>query len=455
MTASVSETLADWLTALDSAQLSDDAATGTLHSLIDAVCLGYAARNEDYVQMLLSGWDAGIGAAVAIGGERTMDAASAAMVNGTAIHGEDFDNTYEGCPVHTATVVVPTVLALAEEYGVSGQRAFAAMAGGIEVMCRMGLIAGTNIHKSGFHPTAVIGAMGAAAAAGVAMGLERRSLVHAFGLAGSMASGIIEYLADGSWTKRMHAGWAAQAGIRAARMARAGFVGPTTVFEGTHGFYFAFAGDKTPDMAPLVQDLGTRWEAGRLSFKPYACGTMCQPYIDCAVRLASEGVDPDDIDSIVCKVGEGTVHRLWDPIELKRMPPSAYGGKFSGPYCVAVGLIDGDAGLAQFTEARVRDADVLSLTPRISYEIDPENEYPANYTGHIRAVLRDGTVREAFQPCLRGGTRDPLTRADILKKARANLAYGGMNRESAEELLATLQDFPRLTTLSRLSQLMA
>ena len=440
--ASVSETLADWLVGLDAGALPEDARRGTLFSLIDTVGLAYAARREDYMAMLVAGWDAGAGKATAFGHGQAMDAASAAMINGTGAHGEDFDNTYEGCPVHSGAVVVPVVLALAEDRGIPGRRAFAAMAAGIEVMCRMGLVAGTNVHKSGFHPTAVIGAMGAAAAAGVALGLDRAGLVNAFGLAGSLAAGIIEYLADGSWTKRMHAGWAAQAGIRAARMAGAGFRGPTTVFEGTHGFYFAFAGDTRPDLSPLVDNLGATWEAGRLSFKPYACGTMCQPYIDCAVRLAAGGLRADDIVSITCKVGEGTVHRLWAPIELKRQPPSAYGGKFSGPYCVAVGFLDGDAGLAQFTEDKVRDAAVLALAAKVSYEVDPDNEYPANYTGHLRAVLRDGGVREEFQPCLRGGTRAPLTREDIVKKFRANLAYGGMDATRAEDLLARLEGLP-------------
>ena len=449
--ATVAETLADWLVGLDGVKLPEGAREGTLFSLIDTVGLSYAARIEDYMKMLAVGWDAGPGKATVFGHGRDADAVTAAMINGTGAHGEDFDNTYEGCPVHSGAVVVPAVLALAQEKGISGARAFTAMAAGIEIMCRMGLIAGTNVHKAGYHPTAVIGAMGAAAAAGVALGLDRAGLVNAFGLAGSMASGIIEYLADGSWTKRMHAGWAAQAGIRAVRMAGAGFRGPSSVFEGTHGFYFAFAHDKAPDCSPLVDDLGTRWEAGRLSFKPYACGTMCQPYIDCAMRLAASGVRADDIEAITCKVGEGTVHRLWAPIELKRRPPSAYGGKFSGPYCVAVGFLDGDAGLAQFTDARVQAPDVLALAAKVSFEVDPENEYPANYTGHVRAALKDGSVREEFQPCLRGGVRQPLTREDIVKKFRANLAYGGMTADRADRLLALLEGLPALGDLGALS----
>ena len=185
------------------------------------------------------------------------------------------------------------------------------------------------IHSAGFHPSAVLGAFAAAAGVGVVLGLERRELVNALGIAGSMASGIIEYLADGSWTKRMHAGWAAQSGVRAALMGKSGFTGPVTVFEGTHGFFHGFAPSITPDFGHLTDALGERWQAANLAFKPYACGTMTQPYIDCAVELAQRGVGAQDIAEVVCKVADGTVHRLWEPLEQKRRPPTPYGAKFS------------------------------------------------------------------------------------------------------------------------------
>jgi 2-methylcitrate dehydratase PrpD len=179
----------------------------------------------------------------------------------------------------------------------------------------------------------------------------RGTIARAFGIAGSLASGIIEYLADGSSTKRLHAGAAAQAGFRAAHLAQAGFAGPLTVFEGSHGLYKAFAPSKTPDFSKLLDGLGQRWVMETLAFKPYACGTMTQPFVDCALRLAASGVKADDIVAITCKVGEGTVHRLWEPLSEKHNPPNGYAGKFSTPYCMAVAFIDGEAGLGQFTDS--------------------------------------------------------------------------------------------------------
>src|SRR5918997_1526344 len=164
------------------------------------------------------------------------------------------------------------------------------VAGGIELPCRFGLVAPKAIHKAGFHPTAVLGSLAAAFAVGVAGGADERGLRNALGIAGSTASGIIEYLGDGSWTKRMHAGWAAQSGLRAAAMGRAGFFGPAKVLEGEHGFFKAFAPGMAPMFDKLFDGLGERWVAETITFKPYPCGTMVQPYIDCARRLRAEAL---------------------------------------------------------------------------------------------------------------------------------------------------------------------
>src|SRR5581483_7237121 len=129
-------------------------------------------------------------------------------------------------------------------FGLAGHAAQKAIAIGVEIACRLSLVAPKRVHQAGFHPTSVLGTMGAAAAVAAALGLERAQIVDALGIAGSMAGGIIEYLADGSWTKRLHPGWAAQSGIRAALLARHGFKGPASVFEGTHGLFNAFARGK-------------------------------------------------------------------------------------------------------------------------------------------------------------------------------------------------------------------
>jgi 2-methylcitrate dehydratase PrpD len=446
----VAEHLAQKICALDVARLPDAVRAKCEDLLVDVVGLAVTARNEDYVKAALAGCDDD-GPCTAIGHARTLSAAAAALVNGTAIHGEDFDDTFEGGPVHAGAVIVPAVLAACERHGLDGRAALLGIAVGVETMCRLSTVAPTLTHKAGFHPTAVFGAMGAAAGVGAALKLTPRQLVDALGTAASMASGIIEYLAEGAWTKRLHAGWAAQSGIRAALLGRAGFLGPRTVFEGVHGFFHGFAHTTKGDYDALIGDFGTRWVTETLAFKPYPCGTMTHPYIDCARRLAAKKIKADDVVEMVCEVGEGTVHRLWEPLAAKQKPANGYAGKFSTPYCVATAFVRGNVGLSDFSDTAVRDPAVVAFAGKVRYRIDPQNPYPKNFTGHIRATLRDGTVVEERQPYMRGGAREPLTRADIQDKFLLNAIHGGWTPARAAQALkfiGTLFDGPvELTAL--------
>jgi 2-methylcitrate dehydratase PrpD len=429
----IAEQLAKNIAALDVARLPPAVRRKCEELLIDVIGLAVTARNEDYVKSALAACDDD-GPCTAIGHTRLLSAAAAALVNGTAIHGEDFDDTFEGGPIHAGAVIVPAVLAACERHGRDGAAALLGIAVGVECMCRLSLVAPTLTHKAGFHPTAVFGAMGAAAGVGAALDLSPLQLVDALGNAGSMAGGIIEYLAEGAWTKRLHAGWAAQAGIRAALLGRAGFSGPRTVFEGVHGFFHAFAHTTAGDFDAITGDFGTRWVMETLAFKPYPCGTMTHPYIDCARRLAKRA-GADDVVEMVCEVGEGTVHRLWEPLAAKQRPANGYAGKFSTPYCIATGFVRGNVALSDFSDAAVRDPAVLALAAKVRYRIDPNNPYPKNFTGHIRATLRDGAVVEERQPFMRGGAKASLTRADLQEKFLLNVRHGGWSDARATTAL--------------------
>jgi len=442
----VAETLGEFAASVRSAELPDNVRNTIENLLLDVAGLCVAARNSDYVTAARASAIQN-GSASAIGHAGSFGPYDAALINGTAAHGEDYDDTFEGGPVHAGAVIVPAVLAVAEEGALDGDAVTCAVAVGVELMCRMSLVAPQAIHKACFHPTAVLGAPASAAAVAAAIGLDARQTMHAIGISGSLASGIIEYLADGSWTKRLHAGAAAQAGLRAALLAQAGFRGPASVLEGVHGFYKAFAPSKEPDFAPLMHGLGSEWILHTLAFKPYACGTMTQPFIDCAIELAQNGLNADDIESIVCEVGEGTVHRLWEPLASKHAPPNGYAGKFSTPYCIAVGFLDGKAGFEQFTDTRVADQKVRALAAKVSYVIDPDNAYPKNFTGHVRATLKDGSVREARKAHMRGGAHEPLSDADIATKFRDNAAFGGWTEERTDAAASALRRIAALGTV--------
>jgi len=406
--------------------------------LIDVAGLCVAARNTAYVQAALRA-TAEAGPCTVIGHGGGFNVATAALCNGTAAHGEDYDDTFEGGPVHAGAVIIPAILGAAEQHELSGSDVERGIAVGCEVMCRLCLVAPKRVHNAGFHPTAVFGALGAAAGVSSALRLSEAPWFNALGIAGSMASGIIEYLAEGAWTKRMHPGWAAQAGYRAARMAQAGFNGPRTLFDGEHGFFHAFARSDGCDFGTMLDGAGTEWIAADIAFKPYACGTMAHPYIDCARKLVAQGVAPGDVVSIECKTAEGIVHRLWEPLAAKQNPLNSYAAKFSIPYAIAVGMLRGDAGLVDYEESVVHDPAVRALAGKVRYIVDPDNPYPKRFTGHVRVKLKSGQEREASQGHFRGGREEPMSAETIESKFLANCIYGGWGKDRAQAALAVLR----------------
>ena len=417
---------------------ADPRARGTAGRLVlDIAGNCVAARHEAYVQAAIASIDQP-GPCTVIGFAPTMGVEGAAFINGTAAHGEDFDDTYEGGPVHAGAVIVPAVLAAAQRHGASGADLLRGIAVGVEVTCRLCAVAPMKVHKAGFHPTAVFGAMGAVAGVGAMLRLSEKQLVNAFGIAGSLASGIIEYLAEGAWTKRLHPGWAAQSGYRAVRLALAGFIGPRTVFEGQHGFFHGYANTADGNFEAMMQGFGEQWVWPTIAFKPYACGTMAHPFIDCARKLRQRGIRPEQIERIECDTAEGIVHRLWEPLAAKQAPPNGYAAKFSIPYAIAVALLKDNAGLGEYTDALAQDPALRALAAKVSYRVDPANPYPLQFTGHLKLTLTDGTVHEQRQDHFKGGALHPLGDDDLRHKFLANCAHARLTPAQAQALEAQL-----------------
>src|ERR1043166_4934062 len=301
---------------------------------LDTVGIALASSTMDFGRMVLNVAQnlGGPARSSLIGARSKVGPASAVLANGTLAHGLDYDDTLEEAIVHTGCCAAMTALAVGEEIGASGGSVLEAAIGGTEGLCKAGLVAPGKFHARGFHPTAICSTFGAAAAAGKLYGLTADQWVDAFGLCGSQSSGIIEYLADGTWTKRLHPGWSAHGGVVATLLAKEGFRGPAKVLEGTHGFFSAFGGKKDYDFEK-ISELGRRWEIPRLTFKSYPCGSISHPYMDCALRIKQKhNPKPDDISEIVCRTAEGPVHRLWEPLSQKQQPPTSYAANFSLPF---------------------------------------------------------------------------------------------------------------------------
>jgi 2-methylcitrate dehydratase PrpD len=392
--------------------------------MLDTLGSCLASSREDFGRAVLDSAErlGGPQESTLIGTKAKAGAASAALANATLAHGLDFDDTREDAIVHTGCVAVTTALAVGEAVGASGRAVLEAMIAGVEVMCRVGLAVPGRFHARHFHPTSLTGSFAAAAVAGKLYHLNEDQLVHAFGICGSQAGGIIEYLADGSWTKRLHPGWAAHAGVAAVILVRAGFTGPETVFEGAHGFYQAFAGGSAEAAVDALLDtLGHQWELEQLTLKPYPCGSIAQPYMDCALRLREKHqIRPEDIASVSCRTAEGPVPRLWEPLAAKHRPANGYAAKFSLPYLLAVMFVKGRASLAEFTDEAVRDPAVLEVAGKVGYELDPTIDYPRQFIGQVAVRLRDGRRLEESQDHPRGGPDSPMSRDEVEAKFRGN-----------------------------------
>lgn len=423
--------------------------------LLDTLGIALASSTMDFGVMVtkVARKLGGAEESLLIGSATRVAAANAVIANGTLAHGLDYDDTLEEAIVHTGSCAWMTALAVGEELSASGAAVLEAAIVGTEVLCKVGLVAPGKFHARGFHPTAICSTFGAAAAAGKLYGLDLDQWVDAFGVCGSQSSGIIEYLADGTWTKRMHPGWAAHGGVIATLLGKEGFRGPAKVFEGTHGFFSGFGGKNDYRFEKLLE-LGKSWETPRLTFKSYPCGSISHPYMDCALRIkTNHSPAPEEIGEVVCRTAEGPVHRLWEPLADKQKPASSYGAKFSLPYSIAVMLVRGRAGLDEFTEEAIRDPAVLDLARKVRYELDQTIDYPRHFSGHVKVLMKDGTVLEENQPHPRGGLEDPLPPAEIEDKFRAN-AKLALPVEKVEAVLTAVKQLEHLPSVRILTELL-
>ncbi len=451
----LSETAAEFVLGLKFKDVPPEVVEKAKLIFLDTVGIALVSSTMDFGQMALNVAQTlgGPGESRLIGTTQKVAAANAVLANGTLAHGLDYDDTLEGAIVHTGCSSVTSALAVGEATGASGVGLLEGLVVGTEVMCKVGLVSPGKFHAHGFHPTGLCAPFAAAACAAKLFGLDVSQLMDAFGLCGSQSSGIIEYLADGSWTKRLHPGWSAHGGIIAVLLARQGFHGPRTVFEGTHGFYRSFGGKEGHSFEKLTE-LGKIWEIPRIAFKSYPCGSICHPYIDCALKLREKhSIRPDDIDEVICRTAEGPVHRLWEPLADKRIPKTSYGAKFSLPYGIAVMLVRGMAGLEEFSDKWIRDPEILALAQKISYELDPSIDYPRHFSGHVRIKLKDGTVVEENQPYPRGGLELPLPLEDIEAKFRANAGMV-LSKEKVEKVVTMVRGLEELPSVTPLADLL-
>ena len=358
--------------------------------------------------------------ATVIGWADRLPGPNAAFANAMLCHGLDFDDTHSESICHVSAVVCPATLAVAEAVGANGRDTLAAIIAANEIVTRLGMAAPSAFHARGFHPTAVCGVFGAAAAAARLSGLDAARTASALGIAGSMAAGLFAYLEDGTPTKPIHPAWAAHGGLLAARLSQLGAEGPPSVIEGKFGLYHAFlsAAKGGIDIETQLDDLGERWETPRIAFKPYpACHFMHGALGATAEAMA--GLEADDVEEIVVTVPSPGVSIVLEPAEQKVAPRTEYEGKFSLPYSAAAMVVHGRVGNSTYTDEALANERVRAVAHRVRYEV---REYPSAFAGGALIRTRDGRTVEAHHPHELGGPENPMAPSDVMAKFRDNAA---------------------------------
>jgi 2-methylcitrate dehydratase PrpD len=419
----IAETLARFASTLEHRQLPAGISGRARLLMLDAIGVALAASGCDFAHRALTAVSGlgGTGDTAVIGMSARLSMRDAALVNGVLVHGLDFDDTHVRGVVHVTASVLPAVLAVGARERATGSELIAAYVAGMEVGARLGAAAKGGFHQAGFHPTGVVGAFAAALAAGKLMGLTEKQLVMAQGLALSLASGTFEFLEDGAWNKRLHPGWAAQAGITAAALARQGFVGTSRAYEGRFGLYATHLQERfDPDgLALATAGLGHDWELVQVAVKPFPACHLTHACIDAALAL-HHVVSAAEIKRVVALVPEEAVKIVCEPVAKKRRPLNAYDGQFSIPYLVAAALVRGRFTLAELEADALRDPAILALADHVEFAVDPQSGFPRYYSGEVVATARDGRSFQHREHKNRGCGDRPLTEAEILAKFHDN-----------------------------------
>jgi 2-methylcitrate dehydratase PrpD len=315
-----------------------------------------------------------------------------------------------------------------------------ALVAGSEIITRIGSAAVPGYMVRGFHPTSVCGVFGAAVAAARLHGLRTAAITSALGLTGSMAAGLFAYLADGSATKPVHAGWAAHAGVLASELAAAGAEGPDTVFEDRFGFFAAYYDQDASALEAQLSDLGQRFETPRIAFKPYPACHFVHSCLDAAASLLAEvPLRPGEISRITVAVPDPAIPLVLEPVAAKRDPRTEYDAKFSLQYSLAAMIVHGHVGVE--TYMAVGDPAVLELAARVGHVRREFPTYPRSFPGWVRIETRSGSVLERELAHQRGGPDNPMGREEIAAKFRSNagLALGAEAVSSLEHAVLTLE----------------
>ena len=357
---------------------------------------------------------------------------TAALANGAAAHALDFDDQHDPARVHTSCVVLPALLATAEDVGgVSGRDFLLAMAIGAELHARLGLACYNSLGK-GWHPTMVLGTLAAGIAAGRLLELDPEGLANALGMAYHQTSGSAQSMRDGVLSKRLGAGFAARNAVVGAFLAADGLTGTRRTLEGNAGLFALYErGEVDTDI--LTDGLGTTWRTPEYSFKPYPCCRCNHTPIGLGIGLHGQGVRADDVEAIEIRMGEVNWLTVGEPYDVAR--DSVVHAQFNAAYSFARALADGRVDLSTYQKPGISDPRIVALARATRVVSDPAIASTAIEPARVQVKLRNGRVLEAASDTIKGSPAEPLNEAELRAKLRACLAFGvGADEAQADRL---------------------
>lgn len=449
------EQLADYVTSLRFEDLPEATIAKSKQCLLDLLGIMVRAKVEadssPAIEASVEALCRQSGPCTAVGRAEGLPAHYAALLNGTYGHSLDFDDTHALASLHPGAPVIPVILALAEEAGVDGRKVITAMVAGYEITVRVSLAAGPKaLYDRGFHPTAVAGTFGATAAGASLLGFDAAKLVAAFGINNSQAAGSMQYLANGSWNKRFHIGFAAHNAIVSLVMADNGVIGAAHPLEGLYGFINGYA--QQGDPALLTRGLGDRFAIDETALKPYPSCRFTHGPIDLLIDMVhGQGIDVDDVERITIGMCAKGIDLVGAPQEQKRRPQNVVDGQFSMHFTGAVAARYGRMAWSDY--AHLGDPELESLMDRIEVVHDQvaEDAYPA-FLWRVSVKERNGRTHERINDCAKGEPGNPMTWEETVAKFHdlAAAALDEKTRAQVVDQVASLENVKHLGDIMRL-----
>ena len=431
-------------------------------SMLDGIGLaisGSVAKSGELVRQHLNSLGIPTGSATVFGSSIKTAPRFAAFANGVGIHADDYDDTQlavakdrvYGLLTHPTAPALPSAIAKGEALNASGADVFLAYQLGVEVECKISEAINPRHYQTGFHSTATCGTFASASAAGKLMGLNKETMLRALSIAGSQSAGLRENF--GTMTKPFHAGRSSESGIVAAEFAQIGWTAAPTILEAPRGFFSAAGGGYDPKAIDGV--LGKPWTFASpgVSIKPHPSGSLTHPGMTEMLRLIKEhNLKPEQVVSV--KVG--TNHNMPNAL-IHHRPTNELQAKFSMEFCMALLLLEGRAGLSEFTDEVVMRPDVQAMIQKVDFGVDPEAEAAGFHkmTTIITITLTDGRVIRGSADFGRGSPAMPMTYDEVADKFRENCEFAKFSGQKANQVVEMIRGIEKVGSIRELTALLS